>query len=79
MNAFDWTKPLDPRPGHEPSKFRFSFDVRRLAASLRELADDVESGKVLVFDVATSNQVLRDDWTKTVLTISLSGDHPEAP
>jgi hypothetical protein len=78
VNAFDWTSPHFGR-NDEPSVFRFGLSRSLLAADLRRLADMVEREDVIVHDAQTAHQVFREDWTKTVVTLTLAGRHEVAP
>ena len=73
MNAFDWTKPMEG--DNAPSTFRFSFNQRGLAADLRRLADALDAEQVIAFEVSTTSKVVRDNWTGTVVSMTLTGVH----
>jgi hypothetical protein len=75
MNAFDWTHPMPAKENGEASTFRFSFDQRLLASDLRRLADLLDSDKVIAFEASTTSKVIKDGWTGTVLTVTLTGVH----
>jgi hypothetical protein len=64
--ARDFTR---PQPPHD---YRFSLDPAETSASLRALADDIDSKKVLLQKAACSSTAVHDDYALSAIDINVT-------
>ena len=57
-------------------RYAFGLDEMKTVAMLRRLADDLESGKVLVHRVTTSCHATHDEFTVRELVVELLEEAP---
>lgn len=59
--------------------FTFGADAKATAARLRRLADDIESGQVLLQNVEIKGAASAEDFTNIVVTLTLHERVPAPP
>jgi hypothetical protein len=57
-------------------RYAFGLDEVKTASMLRQLADDLENGKVLVHRVTTSCHAIHDEFTIRELVVELMEEAP---
>ena len=59
-------------------KYAFDLDQPRTAAALRELADDIENGAVMLHSVTTSIHASHEEFTIREIVLELLEESPVA-
>jgi hypothetical protein len=57
-------------------QYAFGVDEARTAAALRQLADDIEAGKVALHSISTSSQATQEEFTIRELVIEVLEETP---
>lgn len=59
-------------------KHAFGLNDAKAIAALRQLADDIEAGRVALYSVTTSSQATHDEFTVREVTIEILEEYPNA-
>jgi len=80
INAHSFTAPtVSPLSLAPAASLRFGISPKSTAASLRQLADMIDSGAVTLDSVRVQSLASHEDWTTTVLRLKLYERAPLQP